>query len=734
MAIRTFNSVGGFSVGENPANIILANGDITTTNIVLTGNILAANVLTNNLRYANGVAWDFQETAGNNNEIQFNINDNFSASANFTFDPSSSLLTVIGNAAVTGIKTDNYYYANGNPVDFQQAAGNDYELQYNTSDDFAASANLTFNPSTNILTIVGNVVSTNANLGNVASANYFTGTLTTAAQPNITSVGTLNTLTVSSGTQIAIATSANLNLTAPEINLTGNAHITGAVDTSSTIVATGNITGGNINTAGKVVASTLTSNVSTGTAPLTVTSTTRVANLNVAYANVSDRVNISTQTSGNAYLVFADGLTGNISETANAIFVANTSTGTLYATAFNGNITGNITAPGTNSQVLFNDSGLINADGGMTYNKDTDTLTVAGNVAANNLSATNDLTVGRDATISGNLTVGGNTIYINVTNLSVRDPIIEMGGAANGGNAASYDGKDRGMLMHNYYSNGSGPVNTFFGWKTGNGEYVAAATVTDFTGEVVTIGTLANIRASTFKGNVEGTINTAAQPNITSLGTLTGLTVNGNANVNNLGSSGIVTATGNVIGGNLVTGGVANVTGNVIGGNLTTAGQVVATGNVTGGNINTGGVVAATGNVSGGNITTAGNVVATSNVQANNAVISNNIKIGNTNVNWATLTTTAITANQTIATISTTGIRGVEFLVKGEESAGGKYSIATISAVHNGTDVDYSVYGTVGFGGSTGSLSVNYNSGNIRLAVTPASSNSTVWTTQYRTI
>jgi hypothetical protein len=38
---------------------------------------------------------------------------------------------------------------------------------------------------------------TTANLGNVVTANYITGTLTTAAQPNITSTGTLANLTVS---------------------------------------------------------------------------------------------------------------------------------------------------------------------------------------------------------------------------------------------------------------------------------------------------------------------------------------------------------------------------------------------------------------------------------------------------------------------------------------------------------------------------------------------------------
>lgn len=37
MAIKAFNSVEGFSVGETPANIILANGDITTTNFTANG-------------------------------------------------------------------------------------------------------------------------------------------------------------------------------------------------------------------------------------------------------------------------------------------------------------------------------------------------------------------------------------------------------------------------------------------------------------------------------------------------------------------------------------------------------------------------------------------------------------------------------------------------------------------------------------------------------------------------
>ena len=43
MAIKPFNSVGGFSVGEVPANVILANGDFTTGNANLTANLYVTN-------------------------------------------------------------------------------------------------------------------------------------------------------------------------------------------------------------------------------------------------------------------------------------------------------------------------------------------------------------------------------------------------------------------------------------------------------------------------------------------------------------------------------------------------------------------------------------------------------------------------------------------------------------------------------------------------------------------
>jgi hypothetical protein len=98
------------------------------------------------------------------------------------------------------------------------------------------------------------------------------------------------------------------------------------------------------------------------------------------------------------------------------------------------------------------------------------------------------------------------------------------------------------------------------------------------------------------------------------------------------------------------------------------------------------------------------------------------------------VTTTAVTANQTIAQFPVSGFAGVQFLVRGVDSTGSKYSVATVQAVTDGANVDYAIYGGVGLGGTTGTLAVNISGSNIALQVTPSSSNSTVWTTQYKLV
>ena len=108
--------------------------------------------------------------------------------------------------------------------------------------------------------------------------------------------------------------------------------------------------------------------------------------------------------------------------------------------------------------------------------------------------------------------------------------------------------------------------------------------------------------------------------------------------------------------------------------------------------------------------------------------------MGTTLMTWGNTVTTATTANQTIAEFPVSGFIGVQFLVRGVDSVGSKYSVATVQAVTDGTTVDFTTFGGVGLGGPTGQLAVNMSGSNIALQVTPASSNSTTWTTQYRLV
>ena len=211
-----------------------------------------------------------------------------------------------------------------------------------------------------------------------------------------------------------------------------------------------------------------------------------------------------------------------------------------------------------------------------------------------------------------------------------------------------------------------------------------------------------------------GTLTTAAQPNITSVGSLTSLTVTGNANVGNLGTAGLVVATGNVSGGNLTTAGVLTVTGNANVGNLGTAGLVVATGNVTGGNLVTGGVVSATGNVTGANINSAGTVTASrlvSNIATGTApfTVTSTTQVANLNVATAGLATYATTANA----VAGANVSGT---VSSATTAGTVTTAAQPNITSTGTLTSLSVTGNI----SAGNVSATTFTGALSGAATTA--------------
>jgi len=255
---------------------------------------------------------------------------------------------------------------------------------------------------------------------------------------------------------------------------------------------------------------------------------------------------------------------------------------------------------GANTQVIFNDDGDFGADAIFTFNKTTDTLSVtnvttevlAGSIAAANgaqpnITSTGTLTslsvtgtigsgaitstgqvAGVDAAfsgnaiITGNLTVNGTTTSTNVDNMTVEDPIINLGGGANGAAPTSNDGKDRGTELQ-YFTTEA--ILGFMGWDNSAGEFVFGADVQNAS-EVITVNAFGNVHGNVFIGSgaglsaivganvtgtvptataadtatTAGTVTTAAQPNITSVGTLSSLASGPSASASDFSGAAII--------------------------------------------------------------------------------------------------------------------------------------------------------------------------------------------------
>ena len=140
-----------------------------------------------------------------------------------------------------------------------------------------------------------------------------------------------------------------------------------------------------------------------------------------------------------------------------------------------------------------------------TYWKDAyiDSITTTGNVS-----------------VGGTLTVNGTTTTVNSTTVTVDDPIFTLGGDTAPG---SDDNKDRGIEFR--YHTGSAAKVGFFGYDDSASAFTFIADATN-SSEVFS-GTAGNVAF----GNIAGTLTTAAQTNITSVGTLSALTVD-NVSIN----------------------------------------------------------------------------------------------------------------------------------------------------------------------------------------------------------
>jgi hypothetical protein len=200
---------------------------------------------------------------------------------------------------------------------------------------------------------------------------------------------------------------------------------------------------------------------------------------------------------------------GNIAVTNDIVVAGDVTAGVFYGT-FAGNISGNLVVPGSNTWVLYNNNGNAGAENNFRYDSATDTLTVNGTA---NLVTVNATSVAASGNITGAYILGNGSALTAVTGANVTGTVANATYATSAGTASTaitIDGANvTGTVANAIYANSSGSATSA----------TTAATVT-----------------------------TAAQPNITSVGTMVSLS-----------------ATGNITGGNIVTAG--NVSGAYIFGN-----------------------------------------------------------------------------------------------------------------------------------------------------------------------
>jgi len=754
VTITAFNSMGGFSVGEIANVVVLPNGDITTSNVS------AANgVYTDFLFYSNGTPYNFSEPAGSQYALQLNsgaVPPRFGASDNLKFNPLTNTLDIQGKVEATGNITAAYFLGNviGNVSGNIVVPGTNTSVLYNNLGNAGASDALKFDHDSNVLTLTGSFEVSSVNASQITSV-FLGGQLTTPTQPSITSVGVLNSLSVSGAATVYsldIDTSANTQ----SINVSGRTTTYRLTASGIKYPSVDGLPGQAIVTDGSGnlgFISLNTANISNGTSNASVDNN---GNLTVSINGTANILTVSDTGANIAGIISADQY---YYSNGDPFVTYSNSNVASYLPTYLGNLSSNnlTVANRVKSNLIpIRDATYQLGDENFVWNKvyvsanginiGTTSLTTVsgvlttgeanfiGNITSNNVN-TRDIFAQGNAIINGNLTVSGSTQYVNVTNLSIEDPLILLGGSANGADAEVYDGKDRGLIFQNYRVDGSAPYNQFFGWKSSTEQFEARQDVTGYPNEVVQSNEYANIKANAFIGNLEGTVQTSEQPQITSIGTLTGLTVSGTATLSQLVAGGLIYPSNDGTAGQVLTtnglGGIAfttPVSNRLASGNSNVS--VYPNSNVTISTTGTANVVDISSTVT----SVKGNVTVTGNLTSNNITSNNSVSLGQTRISWSTVTTNSTLPNQIIASVSATGIRGVIFTVKGEEAAGAKYSVESVSAVHNGTAVDYTVYGSVNMGGLTGVLAVSLAGGNVRLTVSPSSSNATVWTTQFNTI
>ena len=432
--------------------------------------------------------------------------------------------------------------------------------------------------------------------------SYYTDPVTITGTLDSTS-STTGALTVAGGAGINgnLYVGGNIfgNLVITSQTFVGN--VTGGnLNTAGVVSATANIVGGNVRTAGQVSAG---GNV-TGTYIIGDGSqlTNIIATSGASITNGNSNVSVGANSN----------VTVGVGGTANVVQWATSGeyvTGLISAT---GNIRGgNILTNGALGAASIGVGGLISASGNITGSN---VLTGGLISASGNITGSNVLTGGL-ISASGNIT--GSYILGNgsqLTGLPVAygnsNVATYLASGTNGSNIIT------SANISGSYIIGNGALMTGIAGGTRIVSGTTEMAIETPSGNMqASIGGTANVIVfSPIGANIKGYANITSNIAVGGNATISGnATIGGfvTANGNITTSVGLISAPGNITGGNILTGGIVSAAGNITGGFINATGNISLTGNVIAGNLTTStGAMVAVGNVKGGNLLTDGAVFA----------------------------------------------------------------------------------------------------------------------------
>ena len=402
---------------------LLVTGNVVNAELNVTGNVVAANLTSLGGITAAGfntVSGNITATGTGLSMSGFNVtNGNIVGTGSLLsitgFSANSGRLTVSGNANITGNIAAPFFIGNGSQLTGVTAApANIFNtVSANGTLVIATSPNDTLTMTVgNNLSLIGNNSVRSVAIG-FSESPTFTGTVTSVAF-----VGDLKGTVVADDSSIMVD-AVNNKLYGSELIANGNVSGTNVV-ASGNIIATGNITGNYIIGNG----SQLTGVTSYGNANAVAYGEAGWAGNILPSANITYDLGSSTRRWKDIWLANSTIYLGPATISANAagnIIMGNLNVTGLTSSAnisapyllgnIIGNVTGNLTVAGSNTFVVFNDSGVANSTSGFTFDKATNAVVVSGNASAANISTAGILTVTGNATITGN--VSGNYILGN---------------------------------------------------------------------------------------------------------------------------------------------------------------------------------------------------------------------------------------------------------------------------------------------------------------------------------